>query len=94
MSGNGVPAQDAGFEELTAALEEVLEQLERGDLSLDAALATYQRGVELVRSCNDLLDRAELRVSELAASAAPGEFDAPSRPGQQLFPFGRDDDEA
>ena len=88
-----VPNQDGegpSFEELTAALETVLEQLERGDLSLDAALATYEQGVALVRACNDLLDRAEIRVTELSASvASPQAQPTPAR--QHLFLF--DDDE-
>lgn len=91
MSTPNSSDEGPSYEELTVALEEVLERLEQGDLSLDAALATYEQGVVLVRACNDLLDRAELRVSELAASAAPGEPARPSR--QQLFPFDLDDED-
>lgn len=62
---------DAGYEDLVAVLNEVVERLETGDLSLDQALREYERGVALVRRCNDLLDQAELRVTELASGLAP-----------------------
>jgi len=58
------------FEELSRQLEDVLALLERGDLPLEEALQAYERGVALVRECNDLLDRAELRISELSSSVA------------------------
>lgn len=63
------PPDDASFEDLTSSLEQIVAVLERGDLSLDDSLAAYERGVMIVRRCNDLLDRAELRVTELASGA-------------------------
>jgi len=76
------------FEELSQQLDEVLVLLERGDLPLEEALAAYERGVGLVRQCNDLLDRAEIRISELSTSvaSAPPQRYSP----EPLFP---DDDE-
>ncbi len=65
------------FEELSKQLDEVLVLLERGDLPLEEALGAYERGVGLVRQCNDLLDRAEIRISELSASvvnASPARY--------------------
>ncbi len=76
------------FEALSQQLDEVLVLLERGDLPLEEALAAYERGVGLVRQCNDLLDRAEIRISELSASvtnAGPARYSP-----EPLFP---DDDE-
>jgi exodeoxyribonuclease VII small subunit len=58
------------FEELSQQLEAVLARLERGDLALEEALSAYEQGVVLVRQCNDLLDRAELRITELSTSVA------------------------
>ena len=83
---------DASYEDLAAWLQEVVEVLERGDLPLDATLAAYERGVDLVRRCNDLLERAELRVSELSDSLArPGEPRA-SGPGYTARALFEDDD--
>jgi len=58
------------FEELSQQLDAVLARLERGDLALEEALSAYEQGVALVRQCNDLLDRAELRITELSTSVA------------------------
>jgi exodeoxyribonuclease VII small subunit len=58
------------FETLSQQLEAVLARLERGDLALEEALSAYEQGVVLVRQCNDLLDRAELRITELSTSVA------------------------
>ncbi|HET9016419.1 MAG TPA: exodeoxyribonuclease VII small subunit [Thermomicrobiaceae bacterium] len=64
---------DASYEDLAAWLEQVVALLERGDLPLDGTLLAYERGVELVRRGNELLERAELKVSELSSSLArPG----------------------
>ena len=65
------PDNDAGFEVLLSRLEAVVERLERENLRLDDALAAYEEGVALVRQCNDLLDRAELRIEELSAAIGP-----------------------
>ena len=62
---------DAGFEVLLSRLEAVVERLERENLRLDDALAAYEEGVALVRQCNDLLDRAELRIEELSNAIGP-----------------------
>jgi exodeoxyribonuclease VII small subunit len=78
------------FESLSKQLEEVLLLLERGDLPLEDALAAYERGVTLVRQCNDLLDRAEIRITELSANVAKS---APSRYGAEtLFPIDEEDE--
>jgi exodeoxyribonuclease VII small subunit len=53
------------FEELQRELDEVVARLERGEVTLDEALALWQRGEELYRACVDRLERAELRVEEL-----------------------------
>jgi exodeoxyribonuclease VII small subunit len=61
-------AIDGSFEKLFAELEETVAKLEGGDLSLDESLALFQRGTELAKKCAEMLDRAELRVKELAPS--------------------------
>jgi len=62
MSEAGV---ELSFEEALARLEEIVQRLEEGDLPLQEALALYEQGVALSRRCQDLLDEAELRVSQL-----------------------------
>jgi exodeoxyribonuclease VII small subunit len=54
------------FEAALGELEEVVRQLENGDLSLEETLALYERGQRLSRHCQERLDQAELRITELA----------------------------
>ncbi len=57
------------FEELYTELEETVQKLEAGNLTLDESLALYERGMELARRCGAQLDQAELRVKELTPGA-------------------------
>lgn len=81
---------ETSFEELSQQLEAVLARLERGDLALEEALGAYEQGVALVRQCNDLLDRAELRITELSTSVA---HPANSRYSSAELLFELDDEE-
>jgi exodeoxyribonuclease VII small subunit len=53
------------FESALAELEAVVKQLEEGDLTLDASLALYERGVQLSRFCHTRLEDAERRIEIL-----------------------------
>ena len=53
------------FDEALTELERLVEQLERGDLTLEAALATFENGVALVRRLTEALSAAEARVEVL-----------------------------
>lgn len=53
------------FEEAFNRLEEVVRELEQGDLPLQESLQLYERGTALARHCQALLDQAELRVTQL-----------------------------
>lgn len=56
------------FEKALGELENIVKQLEAGNLSLDKSLGLFERGVELARQCKDKLDKAELKVSQLVKS--------------------------
>jgi exodeoxyribonuclease VII small subunit len=53
------------FEQALAELETLVERLERGELPLDQALKTFERGVELTRHCQASLKAAQQRVEIL-----------------------------
>ena len=59
------------FEAQFKKLESILENLEEGDLSLDASLKEYEKGIGALRSCRTILDSAEQRIEELAVCDAP-----------------------
>jgi len=53
------------FEEALRRLEETVQRLEAGGLSLEEMVRLYEEGVHLARLCNELLTSAELRISRL-----------------------------
>ncbi len=53
------------YEELYLELERTVAELEAGDLPLEQALRSYERGVVLAAQCQQLLDTAELRVQQV-----------------------------
>ena len=57
--------QEFRFEEAIADLQQVVEQLESGDLSLEDSLAAFEKGVGLVRYCNQKLSEVEQKVELL-----------------------------
>lgn len=53
------------FEQALSELESLVERLERGDLPLEEALKTFERGVELTRHCQSALRVAQQKVDIL-----------------------------
>lgn len=53
------------FEEQLAELEKVVEQLERGDLSLEDSVSLFERGMLLSEACKGQLASAESRIQVL-----------------------------
>jgi exodeoxyribonuclease VII small subunit len=73
----------ADFEASLEALEQLVEQMERGEMSLEESLAAYERGVGLYRRCQGALEHAELRVKLLSDPVDPStaeDFDPASTP--------------
>ena len=58
------------FEEQMAALEEVVERLEHGELPLEESIRLFEEGMRLTAACRKELDAAEGRLQVL--SARPG----------------------
>lgn len=72
----------ADFESSLDELEQLVQRMEQGELSLDESLAAYERGISLFRKCQTTLQQAELRVRLLSDpedpdSAQPFDNDAP-----------------
>ena len=59
-------SEELAFEDAVRELESIVERLERGQASLDEAIALWERGEELYRFCAGKLDAAEGRIEELA----------------------------
>jgi exodeoxyribonuclease VII small subunit len=67
----GDTSQIAEFEHSLDELEQLVQRMEQGDLSLDDSLKTYERGIALYRNCQSALQQAELRVKLLYDPEAP-----------------------
>lgn len=65
-------AQLPDFEAALAELEKIVEKMESGEQSLEEALKSFQRGIELTRLCQQGLKDAEQRVDKLIQEG--GEF--------------------
>lgn len=55
------------YEKSVARLEEIAEKLESGSLSLEEMMKLYEEGTVLAAQCNDILTKAQLKISELSA---------------------------
>lgn len=73
------------FEKSLAELEQIVERLERGDLSLDESLQQFERGVQLTKSCQTALKQAEHKVEVLLRKSSDPD-------DQATAPFEMDDD--
>ncbi len=61
--------ENATFEASMQRLEQIVRAMERGDVALEESLKLFQEGTELVRSCQKLLDEAQLQVQKVLTAA-------------------------
>jgi len=65
MARKEAVAVDKNFESALEELEQVVEQLESGELSLEDSLSAFEKGVGLVRFCNQKLNEVEQKIEML-----------------------------
>jgi exodeoxyribonuclease VII small subunit len=61
---DGKPSE-RNYEEAISRLEEITQQLEEGNLSLEASLTLFEEGIGLAKYCSEKLDAAEGRLQIL-----------------------------
>lgn len=54
--------KELSFEKAIETLQSTVKKLEAGELTLEASLQAFQEGVELTRTCQEYLKKAEQRV--------------------------------
>lgn len=59
------PEQSRTFETSLEALEQIVRQLEDGDLPLEKSLELFEQGIRLSRECQERLSQAERRIEIL-----------------------------
>ena len=69
-----MPAKKLKFEDAMGRLQEIVERLEGGEAPLEEAMALFEEGEKLSALCYNTLDRAQLKVTELAV--LPGEVES------------------
>ena len=63
------------LEKSLAALEEIVDELESGDLPLEKAMKKFEEGIKLTRNCQAALKEAEQKVEILLQSAGGDELE-------------------
>lgn len=53
------------FEELMKKLETTVQVLEKGELNLDESVAEFEKGMEMAKTCNQMLEEAEKKITIL-----------------------------
>ncbi len=57
------------FEQALGQLEQIVQQLERGDVPLDQSIGLYERGEALRAACQQRLDAAQARIERIVSGA-------------------------
>jgi exodeoxyribonuclease VII small subunit len=57
------------FEAALAELEQIVDKLEKGAVSLDDSIKLYERGEALKKRCDELLKNAEMRIEKITLAA-------------------------
>jgi len=73
------------FEKAMSRLEEIVEELEKGELDIDKSLQIFEEGIKMSRICSKKLSEAEAKIEKLTKDKK-GELVS------ELFPLDNDDD--
>ena len=73
MMDDKPPADEPKFEDALCELEQIVRDLEDGQIDLEESLARYERGVALLRRCYGQLRDAEQRILQLTGAGEDGE---------------------
>ena len=55
------------FEDNMQRLEQIVHTIEQGEVTLEESLKLFQEGTKLVQKCQDMLDHAQLQVTQITA---------------------------
>ena len=66
--------KEISLEEAFTRLQETIENLEKDDITLEQSFQEYQKGMLLVKKCNEILDKVEKKVLVLNEDGGTDEF--------------------
>ncbi len=58
------------FEQAVEQLEAIIDQVESGEIGLEQCLEQYEKGTQLIKRCQAVLDQAQKRIAELKPAAS------------------------
>lgn len=64
-------AKPIHFEKSIAELQDIVAQLEKGELSLENSLKQFEKGISIARKCQEILHDAEQKIEILSATKPP-----------------------
>lgn len=70
----GQDRQDLSLEEAFGQIEDVIAHLETEEITLEESFREYNRGMQLLRHCNEAIDRVEKKVLQINESGGLDEF--------------------
>ena len=71
------------FESAMKRLEEIVDELENGDLALEASIKVYEEGVELMAYCKSKLDATEKKIQILQKKGGKFELTETTLPEEE-----------
>lgn len=57
--------KDLNFEETMQELENIVQELEKGNLNLDDSIKKFEEGMNISKKCNEILEEAEKKITIL-----------------------------
>ncbi len=88
---NKAAEPEVDFESVLAEVEQIVHQLESGELDLTESLQQYERGVRQLKNCHAILDAAQRRVTVLSGFDADGNAVTQPLPETSALPSGHHD---
>lgn len=75
------------FEQAMKQLEQIVQELESGDMPLETAIKKFEEGIQLSKFCTEKLDESEKRITILVQDAAGNISDMPFAGQNNNFGF-------
>lgn len=66
--------EECSVEELFQSLDETIEKLENREISLEQSFQLYEKGMELLRHCNNKIDTVEKKMLQMNENGELSEF--------------------
>lgn len=66
MADKDIEINGLSFEQAIKKLTDIVGKIENGSISLEQSIAQYEQGMELIKYCRGILQKAEKKIEEIA----------------------------